>query len=183
MQRKIRLVLLLFASSYWFFPISVGGGTLLGIEILCVAEHCSKDIEHGDAAPPSFVVLVESSKPSAGPIEVPLKELEAYLTEHPGYSATLKSAKGISADGTWEFAVENAPTGQLIEIRNSDDTHIVERYLVANESVTPLRSKSTNPGYAFSALLAALLIAHLIRWLALRSLIGRPTPTNLDRPE
>ena len=170
-MKKPLLFALWILSSGWFYPVSLAGGTSIGMAGICVMQNCSRNMLAGDAPHKEFHVMVSDASESNDVTPVLLQDLPDYLASNKNASLRLHGSHGTSKGSDWEYSIisENS-TGQMIAVKFVDDIAIAETYRATERSVQPLSSKVQNVGYLFTSLPFGLLLAWAIRKAAVRRL-------------
>lgn len=167
-----RLLIALFAS-WLLVPVSC---TVVMVPVTrLLGASSARDLQAGEKPYlPPYVAMVDSAAP--GEVElVPLTEIAARRAKAPTLSAWLPEPNGSLGEGEnrvlWRPVPSSGGVAREMEVVKVGDTHThTFRYAVSKDgAVTPLRSTVSDMSHAFMAMALGLVVALLLRWLAVRA--------------
>ena len=177
-----RLLSAVFASLL-MLPVSC---TLVTVPAMRVMERLGvRDLQAGEKSHLPPLVAVVDGTANAKVELIPLEQLAERRARTPTLTPWLPVPNGSSGEGErrelWRQVASSAAGREMEVVRMSDDYTHTFRYAVSPEgAVRPLRSKVSEVGQMFVALAIGVVVALLLRWLALRA---RRRPPPLPAPQ
>lgn len=168
--KKIARIVLFVLASHWFAPVIFLLVIQSGMEALCRADGCVRDLSEGEAPDKWFEVMVRLPSGNNKIVSVGFDQWPRFLKTHPGASLLMQEGNGKSADGFWAFRASPVQLGlQSITAKATESNRIELSYLVDGSSVRPLRSKIVYVSYMFWVAPVAIIVAWLVRrWAVLK---------------
>lgn len=162
-NHKMLSVALAIIGSVWFMPVSFLAGSRIGMELVCMQNGCSRNMERGEAPHASFTVLIEREK-GGHPEAVLLSEVRDFFAMHPDATLLLSGRTGKTADLAWKYQAEShSPDQQRVHVEYLDSHRMRFTYSASARTVQPLVSEVVSVAHMMLGMPLGLLFAYVIR--------------------